>query len=419
MAKIRFNLKRLYAKNETLICLIMNYDNERLKLSTGISINPKQWNSKQQRAKELMLFSNHREINLKLETQSAVLLKVYNEILDRDGFVEKPILKKEFLIAMKSPKTKKRKKKFWDYFEEFINYKKEELGEIKDYNNSLRKHLIATEGRLKRRITLSDIKVFDSPFNLKFKRYLTSEAINSRGEQGLAINTIGKQYKNLKVFMNWCFEKEYVDRFSMKHLKSVTEEVDDVFLTEDELFLLTNLKLTNVTEKIVRDLFLIGCETALRFSDFTRLEKEHIANNEITITTKKTKRKVVIPIFGRLETILKRNNFCLPKFNGNSTDFNKVIRQVCKKAKIISDFIKSRTINRVNIQEARQKWEMVSSHTCRRTFCTLNYLNGVPAITIMGVSGHKNELSFLRYLKIDAKMSADLLRQHYEKKNKI
>jgi len=219
--------------------------------------------------------------------------------------------------------------------------------------------------------------------------------------------------------MNWCFEKEYVDRFSMKHLKSVTEEVDDVFLTEDELFLLTNLKLTNVTEKIVRDLFLIGCETALRFSDFTRLEKEHIANNEITITTKKTKRKVVIPIFGRLETILKRNNFCLPKFNGNSTDFNKVIRQVCKKAKIISDFIKSRTINRVNIQEARQKWEMVSSHTCRRTFCTLNYLNGVPAITIMGVSGHKNELSFLRYLKIDAKMSADLLRQHYEKKNKI
>lgn len=55
----------------------------------------------------------------------------------------------------------------------------------------------------------------------------------------------------------------------------------------------------------------------------------------------------------------------------------------------------------------KKKFEEVSSHSCRRTFCTLKFLKGMPAQVIMKFSGHKSERSFLKYLKLDAELTAN------------
>lgn len=385
--------------------MIVNYDNERLKLSTGISISPKQWNANQQRAKELMSYPENREINLNLETQKVLLLKVFNSIIKRDGIVERSVLKEEFLIVMNSPKRKKKKLTFWDYFEEFIKYKSDQLNDIKDYNNSLRKHILATERLYKRKATFEGLKNLNGSFVNSMRTYLTEEAINSKGTKGLTVNTVGKQFKNLKVFINWCFDNNYIKIFSIKHIVNTTEEVDAVYLEESEIESLIKLNLNDDDERRVRDGFVLSCNTALRFGDLSKLRNAHITYKDgkgtISIQQEKTRgRKIAIPIDKVSKKILDRYDNTSPINQIKSAQFNTTIKELCKRAKINDSIVIYRTEKRKRVEYDYKKYELVSSHTARRTFCTLKMKQKVPIDLIMSISGHKSYKSFFRYLKM-------------------
>lgn len=86
---------------------------------------------------------------------------------------------------------------------------------------------------------------------------------------GHSVNTIGKQFKNLKVFLNWCFEREYCKRFSLKHIQNKQEIVESVYLNIDDKKKMNNLILDGLNEK-VRDCFILGCEIGFRFSDLIK-----------------------------------------------------------------------------------------------------------------------------------------------------
>jgi len=419
MTLINFNLRDATSKNETLIYLIFNYDNQRIKVSTGFSILPSYWNKKTQRVRESIEFPHHADINEKLEDQSRIILKLYHNYRSQGTIPESDLLKKEFKEAQENPNRVVVSRSFWDHFENFIEYKKRELGDVRDYTNSLRKHLLATQKKFGRELSFASIKNLNSGFIESFEKYLTYGALNANGEKGLSTNTIGKQFKNLKVFLNWSFDQDIVARFIIKHLVTRTEEVDNIYLTEKEIEKLAVLSLDNEQEKIVRDLFLIGCETALRFSDFTRLAKEHIREDEIHFRPKKTEgsanNKVVIPISSRLDKVLKKYEYSPPSFeSGNVTEFNKIIRRIAEKAKIDSDVVITKKIAGKTSETTYKKFELVSSHTCRRTFCTLKFLDEMPAQIIMKFSGHKTERAFMRYLKIDSELAAKQYRKFFK-----
>ena len=48
----------------------------------------------------------------------------------------------------------------------------------------------------------------------------------------------------------------------------------------------------------------------------------------------------------------------------------------------------------------KPKWQLLTTHTARRSYCTNAYLSGVPIQDIMNISGHKTEKSFRVYLKM-------------------
>ena len=58
------------------------------------------------------------------------------------------------------------------------------------------------------------------------------------------------------------------------------------------------------------------------------------------------------------------------------------------------------------------KYELISSHTARRSFATNAVLDGVPYHWIMQITGHKSVTSFEKYVKIGAKQAAVLLAKH-------
>jgi integrase len=59
------------------------------------------------------------------------------------------------------------------------------------------------------------------------------------------------------------------------------------------------------------------------------------------------------------------------------------------------------------------KYELVSSHTCRRSFAT-NLYGKIDTLTIMKITGHLSERVFLDYIKITPKEYAEKLKAHWK-----
>lgn len=402
--KVKFYLKNPEASGESMIYMVFYFSKYRMKLSTGLTIEPKLWNYAKQRPRLIQGKTDHVPTFDTLEKNATLLNTVYRDML-KDGLDPTPDeLKKEYILAQKTnPGQKKRKQGFWEHFENFIEYKKTRVcyDVYKDLNNSLRKHLINCEKLYKINLSFDGLRNKAGGFVEKLDDYLTYKAVNSKDESGLATNSVGKQFKNLKSFLNYCFEKEICPPFSLKHMVTKTEDVDKVWLNEDEIDKIYKLKLKEENLIECRDLFIIGCETGLRFSDFTRISPEHVHGDDIVITQNKTTKPVIIPISSKGRVILKKYNNKLP---GHYTvrDFNVNIRTVAEKSGIKEDIVITRKKGNEKTEEFVKKHELVSSHTARRSFCTNKFLLGMPSHEIMVLSGHKTERAFLRYLKIDS-----------------
>ena len=229
--------------------------------------------------------------------------------------------------------------------------------------------------------------------------------------------------------------KNYVAK-SVFHIPQVREQdkAKEIYLTKEELLALYEMPLKGMEEK-VRDIFLIGCYTAQRFSDYSRIDEHCIdttpkGTRVIRMEQVKTKAKVVIPILDpKLETLLKKYSYNLPKLC--DVVFNRYIKEICHRLSKTTPSlaIMERTkLNKKEImreQEARKegkelfhydeqgvpikpRWELVSSHTARRTaitnmFLTGNYTTG----QMMYVSGHKKEKTFNNYIKLSLDEFAD------------
>jgi hypothetical protein len=94
-------------------------------------------------------------------------------------------------------------------------------------------------------------------------------------DQKLAVNTIGRMIRALKTLLNEATEYGYNTNmdFRKKKFKGASEEVDKIYLNLKELEILQNIDLSKKPSyERVRDLFLIGCYTGLRFSDFIQIK---------------------------------------------------------------------------------------------------------------------------------------------------
>lgn len=201
--------------------------------------------------------------------------------------------------------------------------------------------------------------------------------------------------------MNEAAKREYHKNKAYLQFSKPKEEIDSVYLTEEEIEKLYRLPLSGV-QAAVRDLFLIGCYTALRYSDYSSLTLWDISNGFIVKRTQKTQHSVTIPIHPRVEAILRQYNGA-PKVNIST--FNQQIKTICLAAGIREKI--AVTTNRQTVY--KEKWELVSSHTARRTRATNTFLAGIPTLSIMRITGHKSEKVFLNYIKITNLENAKLV----------
>lgn len=405
MAKANFFLKEPKSENETLVYLFFSFNNQRLKYSTGEKIDPDYWSFTEQRARETKKFPEYPEFNTRLTNIESAVKNAYRKLLNDEVEVTTKLLKNELDIQLQRA-NKKKKVKLFEFIENFILEQTgiKHHGTINCYNASLSCLKLYCK---EKNCTLD----FDD-INLTFYNSYISFMNETKK---YAQNTIGNQIKNLKTFLNEATERGINNNveFRSRKFKKVYHDVDNVYLNKEEVKAIYNLDLSDKPDlDKIRDLFIIGCCTGLRFSDFTKIKKENIIDdNKIKFRTQKTDETVFIPIHPYVKEILKKYDGKIeaPPNNDNLNDGIKTVAELAKISEIVEY-----TINKGGKTEkmSTEKFNQVSSHTARRSFATNLFLDDVPSITIMKMTGHKSEKSFLRYIRISQEENANKLLNH-------
>lgn len=239
--------------------------------------------------------------------------------------------------------------------------------------------------------------------------------VNWMQEQGASNNTIGREIKNLKVFVN-ALDNERKQLVDISKLRVIREEVDNIYLNEEELQMMRDVELPPHLARC-RDCFLLLAWTGCRYSDLQQIDKENIKGGTLTFRQKKTNNKVSIPIHPIVREIFEKYNYELPNEISNQK-FNDYIKQIARLAGITTRESITRTQGGELTTTYHDKCDLVTTHTGRRSFATNMYKRGLPSIMIMSITGHKTESAFLKYIKVrqeeHAEMMADIWRKIYE-----
>lgn len=222
-------------------------------------------------------------------------------------------------------------------------------------------------------------------------------------------NMKGTQIKNLKAVMNAAYKEKLHDNTDYLLFKKQQEEVDGVYLTQEELDAIYALPLTGYKAK-ARDIFLVGCYTAMRWSDYSRLDEKDVTDDTIYFTHKKTGYRVSIPLHPIVKEILGRYGGSVPPISEQK--LNTYIKEVCRDAGMTNPVTRVYNKGGVRTEEVKPKCDLVSSHTARRTAATNMYKSGVPAYNIMLITGHTSEATFRRYIKFEKERNAELMRDN-------
>jgi hypothetical protein len=422
MATAKFYLKDKKSKEETQVYLQFNFNYfetditgkkkyVKLRYYTGEKINPRFWNSEKQRAKETKKFSGYSEFNNRLNDIEKSIFDIYRQVKN-DKEIPTPELLKEKLLTHYNKYTKPTKEphlySLFSYFEYFIkdNSKRKQKNTIKKYKTTLTHLKNFAEIKGYKDILFKDISL---DFYYDFSDYLTLDL-------RLAGNTVGIYIKILKTVLNDAYEKGIHDNKTHKNkkFKVFDEPTEKIYLTDNELTAIYNLDLSN-NKRLdkVRDLFIIGCYTALRFSDFNRIKKENIIENGriLKFHTQKTDELVYIPIHYRVVEIMQKYDNSAPPTISNQK-MNAYIKEVGKLAGIDEVIIRSQKKGNLQIEKKYKKYELITTHTARRSGATNMFKSGIPPINIMKITGHRTEKAFMRYIRITQEENAKTLLNH-------
>lgn len=313
------------------------------------------------------------------------------------------------------------------WIEKYLNDKKNLLhtktkkplsvGTIKSYKSALSK-LQNFETFSRKRFRFEEITYQN--FYKPFLHYL-------REVDQLNENTSGKYITILKTFLGFINDDDRnlpipLDYQKKNKFMSVSEETTAIYLNTDEIDKIFNLDLSNNPRlDNVRDIFIIGLWTGLRISDFKRLDISNIKDDVITITTQKTNKKVGIGMHPQLRAVLDKRNGEFPKMISDQK-FNEYVKEVAQLAKINDKTEGSKLVSveidgepkQRKVRGTYEKWELVSSHSCRRSFATNMYKSkALPLIVLMSLTGHKTETQFIEYVKTTPEENAKLMNDYF------
>ena len=245
-----------------------------------------------------------------------------------------------------------------------------------------------------------DLEFFEA---LRDYAFLERKVLDKDGETKdgtIEDNTFAKVIGVLKAFLSWAFERDYLIDQTYKKFKASERQTEIICLTLEEFIKLSSHQFKSKKLDYVRDIYIFGCSSGLRFSDLTSLSPSNIQGDFIVLNTQKTRENSMIPLNKYSKAILKKYKGTvyepLPKISNQK--LNQYIKECCKEV----GFDMPMTITRFSGGKRKEfsspKYDLITSHTARKTFTTLSLLMGVPERVVRTITGHKKEENFKRYV---------------------
>lgn len=213
--------------------------------------------------------------------------------------------------------------------------------------------------------------------------------------------------------------RKIIAPIDLSDFKILDEDTDVVYLSWPESTQIYQADLSTKPHLTkYRDLFVLGCLTGLRFSDFSSIQPEDVRKDSLYKKQEKSDHWIVVPLRGAAEEILlKRFNRQIPVVS--NPEFNRHFKVIAQLAGICELIKFSHKKGNKDIVQVKPKNEWITSHTCRRSFCTNEFLEGTPAELIMKISGHKILSDFYRHIRITPEKAGRKTREIWQKRGDI
>uniref|UniRef100_UPI00404A8F7D tyrosine-type recombinase/integrase n=1 Tax=Gelidibacter sp. TaxID=2018083 RepID=UPI00404A8F7D len=419
--EIRKNVSGKSGKNP--ISLIYSISGIRKRYALNKLVFPEYWDARSQRANyipqreakkllphlsvnDLLTETEINDINNEIQSVSTRIEKIEDKFLANEKpFSSQMVIDELKAIDAVSPKTKKEEQTglVFDFIDSYVNENEatREKGSLSVYK-SVKNHLQAYQDTTGHKVTFEKI---DYSFFQKFQTFLIQRIkVNKAGEVSPMLNntTIAKALSTLKTFLGYARKHGIKVNDSYRDFTIKREKLEVIALTQEEFDSLLNEDLSaNKRLEKVRDIFCFACATGLRYSDIAQLKREHIADNFIKLTIKKTKTELTIPLNSISASILEKyKDLTRPLPLISNQNLNYYIKELCKLIGIDQQIEIVRFFGKKREVKTYPKHDLIHFHTARKTFVTLSLEKGMSAEEVMTISGHEDYKSFARYVKV-------------------
>ncbi len=407
MVYTSFYLNSPKAKSKSPIYISISFNGKRVRFPSSESFLINHCNSRMPSSSK----NNKRKPNFLISGMPFYLeyKKILSDIIDRIELIEIKLRRenieydvhtiKDKYISQHIKKIEVNQIDFYSAYDIFYNFHKNNWRDGRQVHFiQLKNKLIEFEKQFGT-ITLSN-------FNLETYRLFRDEFLIQTHK--LQNNSANNVVKRLRQFLNYGKKQEdwgmlKLDYNEVKTLKEA--EVFKIALKKDEIKNIIKLDLSEDKKmESIRDLFLLEVFTGQRYSDVDKiLDESNINGRKICLIQKKNGNKAEIPLYDDLTLLLEKfktkypNGF--PKYE--LTTFNLEIKKIGKLAGITQkhNWEEMRGKKITNVSDFR--YNLIASHTGRRTFCTRMISEKVDRKMIMSISGHISSIEFEKYIRVD------------------
>jgi site-specific recombinase XerD len=388
---------------------------KRFRYSIGYAVNIEYWNIDSGKVRNVNAVRNSDKINRIMTDLAGVLQDFVSDCDAKQIPLTNQLMKErldEFLNRNKvdNVDVKEEITGLISFIKNYIIQKEKELSKTSDgYKNNTVKsyeqtlgHLVGFQEEYKYKLGFD----LDNEFYSDFIEYMNTKTyqFSKKKKKYYSLNTIGKQIKNLRIFMVAALEQGLHTSLKYKKFKILVETTTAIYLELDELKKIFELDLSDTPHlELARDVFIIGCEIGQRIGDYHNLREHEISKHEnerfIKIKQEKTNKEVLCKITPAIEYIMnKRYGGLLPP-KISEQKLNNYIKIIGEKAGINSQIRCEITRNEKRIVEYLPKYKLMMGHSARRTMCTLKHKAGMSVHSIMELSGHTTLKEFLKYVR--------------------
>jgi integrase len=232
------------------------------------------------------------------------------------------------------------------------------------------------------------------------------ERFNEYLKDGRLNNTVVKSMQVLRTFLQYCLKKKYIGVLPSIEPGS-PNNITVIHLSYDEVMRVYKAAMPNDRLEKVRDFFVFGCFTGMRYGDIAGLTKSNIFNDHIKFFNEKngTTQSLTVPLTQISAHIVAKYKdvpgvYALPSVSNQKT--NNYLKEVAEIAGLtdVVEIASKDAYGKIKKVEHR-KFELITCHVSRKSFITIAMTLGMPESTIVSITGHsKGSKAFHKYYDV-------------------